>query len=222
MKSLLRITLSMFLAAYAAGAVAQRSQRAGTWEFTLQPQYTNSTRISSGDGSSADIDSTLGFGMGFAYNLNNHFSLGGEFVWSQADYKATVTPASGNPNNSFSITGTLYTSTIRMNATWNILASDLTPIVVGGLGSTYVDTSIPNGPPNNYCWWDPWWGYYCGTYVPTKTSTNFSYMAGAGVRWDANRSFFVRGLVDREWIDAGGDLGTPWVDQYRIDFGFKF
>ncbi len=72
------------------------------------------------------------------------------------------------------------------------------------------------------CWWDPWWGYYCGTTVPTKTETDLSYMAGVGLRWVSPSTFFLRGLVARQWIDVGGGIGSPAVTAYRIDLGFKF
>jgi hypothetical protein len=71
------------------------------------------------------------------------------------------------------------------------------------------------------CWWDPWWGYYCGSVVPTKSNTYFSYNAGAGLRWDVNRAIFLRAVAVRQWIDVGGPVGSPAMDQYRIDIGFK-
>lgn len=110
----------------------------------------------------------------------------------------------------------------RLNGTWNILASAFTPFVTAGVGATYGDTNVPNGAPSTVCWWDPWWGYYCGTTVPTKSEIDLSYMAGAGLRWDARRSFFLRGFVARQWLQVGGSVGTPAVTQYRIDLGFRF
>lgn len=219
MRHLSQIAVGALLAACAVGAAAQNFPRAQKWDFTLQPMYTASQSFSGADGSSAKLDSALGFGLGFAYNLNNHFSVGGEFVWSQGNYTATYAQ-DGNPANTATSRGTLWSNTFRMNATWNILASDITPFVTAGLGSSYVNTNIPNGLPSNGCYWDPWWGYICGTYTPTKSSTNLSWMGGVGVRWDITRDFFMRGLVSRLWVDASN--ATPSFDQYRIDFGFKF
>ena len=219
MRHLLQLALSLLLAAYALGAAAQNSpSRAGKWEFTLQPQYTHSTSFDSGTGTSGTVDSALGFGFGVAYNLNANFSLGGDWFWNQANYNATVTPAAGNPNPAYNVNGTLNTSTIRFNATWNFLPGDFTPFVVGGIGSTYVDTNIPNGPP--VCWYDPWYGYYCGT--PTKTYYYVSYSGGLGLRWEVDRNVFLRAVAIRQWLDVGGSLGQPYTDQYRFDVGFKF
>jgi opacity protein-like surface antigen len=226
MKRLLQFAVFGLAAAYAAGAAAQSSQRAGKWEFTLQPQYTHSMTFDSGNGSGGKIDSTLGFGFGVAYNLNNNLQLGGEFTWATANYSGTTAPAAGNPSGPTSFTGTLESNTIRFNATWNFIAQgDFTPFVTGGIGSTYIDTNIPvnpGAPSTPVCWYDPWWGYYCGAYTPTRTAYEVSYNAGAGVRWEVDRNIFLRALANRMWLDVGGSLGTTWVDQYRIDIGFKF
>jgi opacity protein-like surface antigen len=218
MRNVLRIAVAMLIAVYAAGAVAQKSgPRAGRWDFTLQPQYVDGKSVTGDGGSRADISGDWGFGFGFAYNFSNHFALGGELTWNEADYRATLFPGVGNTGSSTDIRGTMETSTLRMNVTWNILATEFTPFVSGGIGATYVDTNIPNGPTQ--CWVDPWYGSYCGT--PTRSNTYFSYNAGAGLRWDVNRSFFLRGVYTRQWIDVGGGAGSPGFDQYRIDFGFK-
>ena len=219
MKHLLQIVVAALCACSTSVCFAQI--RAGKWEFTLQPLYAESFDVS-GNGSKADVDAAWGFGMGFAYNLTDNFSIGGDFSWAQADYKATVSPAAGNPGASYTADAELETSSLRLNATWNILKTAFTPFIMGGVGATYVDTNIPNGPPQDYCWYDPWWGYYCGTTVPTKDDTYFSYMAGAGVRWDSQGSFFLRGMVAEQWLDVGGQVGTPGVVFYRIDIGFKF
>jgi opacity protein-like surface antigen len=103
-----------------------------------------------------------------------------------------------------------------------MLASDFTPFAMVGIGSTYVDTNIPTAPPVNSCWWDPWWGYYCGSYYPTRTAYYVSYSGGLGLRWDIDRNMFLRAAAIRQWLDASGSLGTVWTDQYRFDIGFKF
>ena len=223
MNQLQRVALCLLLAAFATAAAAQNvPSRGGKWEFTLQPQYTHSTNFDSGNGTSGTVDSSLGFGFGVGYNLNAHLSLGGDFFWNTANYNATQAPAAGNGGSSYTVTGTLETSTIRFNATWNFLPGDFTPFVIGGIGSTYVDTNIPNGPPSNVCWWDPWWGYYCGSYVPTRSAYYVSYSGGAGLRWEVDRNIFLRAVAIRQWIDASSSLGTVWADQYRFDVGFKF
>jgi opacity protein-like surface antigen len=222
MKQLSQLAIGALVAVHAGLCAAQDSPRAGKWEFSLQPQYIESKSISSDRGSRAELDEAWGFGFGVAYNLNDHFALGGEFVWSEADYDATIAPDNPSQGVPFTVSGEIETATLRLNATFNLLKSAFTPFVTGGLGATYVDTNVPDGPPNTICWWDPWWGYYCGTDVPTKDETYFSYMAGAGLRWDSPGGFFLRGLVARQWVDVGDGIGTPGFTQYRIDLGWRF
>src|SRR5215471_18388986 len=221
MKSVLRITALLLAAAYAAAVGAQGvPARGGKWEFTLQPQYTHGKSFSTGHGSGGETDSSLGFGFGVGYNLNNNFNVAGEFTWANSAYTATIADAGTGATTT--ITGTMNTSTFRLSGTWNMLPGDFTPLAQVGIGSTYLNTNIPIAPPQNTCWWDPWWGYVCGSYQPTRTAYYISYLDGLGVRWEIDRSIFVRALVIRQWLQAGGSLGTTWFDQYRVDLGFKF
>ena len=61
----------------------------------------------------------------------------------------------------------------------------------------------------------------CGTYHPTKTSTNISYSAGLGARMDISRQFALQGSVNRMWIDAPQTGSKPEFDSFRIDFVFR-
>lgn len=223
MKQLLQVATAVLLTGTAAVCAAQSSPRAGKWEFTLTPQYTESWSANGRNGSRIEVDQGWGFGLGLAYNFNDHFALGGEFIWSEADYDLKLTPGPGNPNGTARFSTTLHTSTLRLNGTFNLLSSAFTPFITAGAGATYANSNIPDGPPQTYCWYDPWyWNYVCTTGYPTKNDTYFSYMGGIGLRWDSPGSFFIRGLAAKQWIDIGGGIGTQDVTQYRIDIGFKF
>jgi opacity protein-like surface antigen len=227
MTSLKRVLTQVSVAAAAfswvIGASAQHlTDRAGKWDFSLPVQYTDSTTLSGDMGSSADIDSAIGWGFGFGYNFNDHWALGMNFIWNEADYSATTTPDAGNISAPLRFSGTLQTMTTSVNATYNFLARALTPFVTAGIGRTWVDTNIPDGPPGTVCWWDPWWGYYCGSTVPTKSEDYWSYNVGAGIRWDAKGPYFLRGMLSRQWVDVGGGIGKPDFTQARIELGLRF
>lgn len=221
MKSILRM-IPMVAVAALAGALAlpspvQAQQREGSLEFILPIIYTPNTHFNGQGGSSADLNSNLSFGLGLNYNLNNHFQLGGLVSWSYRNYTATIVDATTGAASK--VNGSMEASTIGFNASYFFMPSGTTPYVTGGFGSTFVDTNIPNGIPSTGCFWDPWYGYICNTYVPTKTQTALSYQAGAGMRFEVSRTIAVQASYNRMWIDLTSS--TPSMDLWRLDLVFR-
>jgi opacity protein-like surface antigen len=203
----------------AAQAAAQPSSRAGTWEIYIGPEFTDGKDYTFDGGSSAKTDTGVGLNIGFAKNFDRRWAAGIDVVWAEQDYRATVQPGVGNTNSARQISGQIDWRTIRFFGTFHFSEGNFTPFVTAGLGWTYIDTNIPSGPPENLCWYYPWYGYYCSTYVPTETSTEFSYNAGLGLRLDAGKGVF-RFLVNSQWVDFANYSSN--VIQYRIDIGTKF
>lgn len=223
MKSILK-TFSIALVGALAGALvlpspvqaAQGSSRAGSWEFILPINYSQSTSFNGEGGSSASLNSDVGMGLGFGYNLNNHFQLGGTISWSARNYAATLVDSNGTTRRA---SGTLDSSTIALNGTYYLMQGGFSPFLTGGIGSTFIDSNIPNGQGSTACWWDPWYGYVCDTYQATKTQTALSYSAGAGVRFELTRGVSVQGSYNRMWLDYS--KANPSLDSWRLDFVFR-
>jgi opacity protein-like surface antigen len=203
---------------FAAPALAQR---AGKSEIYLAPIFVNSQNYTFEGGTAVQTDTGRGFALGFMHNVDAHWAAGAEVNWGEIDYRATVQPVQGNPNAATRISGTILTSSLRFNGTYNLASGPLTPFLAANAGWTYIDTGIPDGLPQNVCWYYPWWGTYCGTVVPTKTTTKFSYGLGLGVRADIGRSFVVRGMVSQQYVDFSNYGSTPWV-QWRLELGTRF
>ena len=208
------------LLACALPASAQQS-RARSYEFYLSPIFTDSKSFSFDGGTSARTDQGYGFGVGFGYNFSQNLNAAVELAWSEVYYRTTLQPANGNPGPSINSSGNIDTGTLRFAGTWNILSTPLTPFVTAGAGWTHVYTDIPVGPPQNSCWYYPWWGPVCTSYVPTQNTTKFSYNYGAGVRWDIG-PWIVRGLLNQQYADNGGAQGNSTWTQWRLDFGMKW
>lgn len=214
-------TIATLLAAAPTLALAQSSQRAGKNEIYLAPVFTDGKSYSFEGGSTAKTDTGYGLLFGWARNFSPHVTGGLEIEWDNQDYRAKVQPGLGNPNIAANINGTVESRTIRFNGSYNFSSAAFTPLVTGGLGWTWVDTNIPSGLPESFCWYYPWYGSYCATATPTHNTTKFSYNVGAGLRYDYGRGLF-RAMVNQQWVDFGGSYGSSAVTQFRVDFGTKF
>ncbi len=215
----------VFVAVLAAAADAQQfttsrpGGRAGTWDFYLPLSFTDSKTFNGEGGSSLDVNGDWGFGFGFGYNFTDRFQLNGLFNWSSRSYDAKVVRPDGTTDR---YSNWMETSTLSLNGVFYFLQGDIAPFVSGGVGITYVDTNIQNGPASGTCWWDPWWGYVCSSFVPTKTENAVSYSAGMGVRFDLNRQFSLQPSYNKAWIDISkASGGMPDFDVWRLDFIFR-
>ena len=205
---------SMPMAAGAESGAIRSADRQGTWDFYIPITYAEETTIDGPGGSRADINDDIGVGFGAGYNFNDHFQLGGWFNWNTRSYDATVVR---NDGSTFQYGNDMETTTIALNGTYYFLDKNFTPFVSAMVGYTWVDTNIQNGPTTGYCWYDPFWGYTCSYYVPTKTQSDWTYGGGLGVRYDFNRSFSVQGSYNKSWIDLD-TAGTTDFDTWRMDF----
>ena len=197
---------------------AGKGSRAGTWEFYLPLTYTEEASFSGENGSSVEINDDFGIGFGFGFNFNNHFQLNGLFNWNSRSYDATRVSDNGS---TFQYSNDLETSAILLNGIYYFLKGDFSPFVSGTVGWTFLDTNIQNGPTQGTCWWDPWYGYICTEYTPTKTDDAFTYGGGLGLRYDVNRYFALQASYNKIWADYSYASSTPDFDTWKLDFIFR-
>jgi opacity protein-like surface antigen len=211
------IVLSLFAAILSLEAAAQKTYRANNWEATLQLIGTSSEKFDGEGGSSLDVSSEIGFGAGVSYNLNPNIALGFDMLWTRPDYKSVFVTEEGP----VSVKHTMSVFNGQFNGTWNILDGPITPYLQAGLGWTYVDSNVSDGPPVTGCYWDPWWGYVCRNYYSTYSETNFSYGYGAGLRWEVGNGMFLKGSYNR--LEINGDNGVdPSFDVAKLELGWMF
>lgn len=195
--------------------------RSEKWEFFLAPQFTNSKVLQFNNGAEADINEHSGLGFGMGYNLNHHVELALLFAAGNSNYTGTRILDDGS-NTEQKFISNLYTSSIDFSATYNFSKKAFTPWVSASIGSTYIDSGIPTGDIDTFCWWDPWlWTYICAPTARTYTTTEFHYSAGAGLRYDFNRQFYIKGGVNQKYIDLHTS-NTPDFTTWQIIFGLMF
>jgi len=192
--------------------------RAGSWDFSLPLIYSFEGTIDGEGGSKVEVKDDLGFGFGGAFNLTDRFSLGGFFNWNSRVYDATAVQDNGAP---YEYNNRLETTTIGINASFFLLEGPVTPFVTGNVGYTFTDTNIQDGPTEVDCYWDPWWGYTCDGYVPTRSDDGASYSVGVGLRIDVSDTAAFQLSYNSTWYEMSNATSTPNFDSIRLDFIFR-
>ena len=211
-----RIALLFCVVGLAAAPVVNAQSREGSWETELGVIFQNSSDADFEGGTQADFDSDVSWLFGISYHYTDQLQFGGTLSFGQTDYDADIAAdvnGDEQPDGFVSVSGDLDFMTLMGNATYNFLPGQFSPFVTGGIGWSWVDTNIATEPPQTGCWWDPWYGQICGTWQNTRSTEEFMYGLGAGVRWDVNDAWSLRFGYDKRWIDANG---SPDLDQIKL------
>ena len=204
-----------------AGAGAADAQdREDRWEFSLGTFYQLGTAIDGQGDTGLDTGNDFGFSLGGAYNFSDRLATKFGLQWAGVGYDATALDEDLNPVD---ISGKYDSFTVSANLVYYLTETQLSPYVGAGIGWTWIDTNVPNGPPITWCWWDPWWGYVCSTSYPTETVNAFSYQALAGLRYtfDSDSTYLQLGYTS-QWMDFDSASGTPRFDVITLEFGWIF
>ena len=215
-----RIVIALLALALPALTFAQ-GNRAGTWEWSLAAVYQDSASSGAAGGSNLKIDNELGFGFGFGYNFTDKLALSGDFEWLRPDFTATLINES-DPNDRRQIDHTMSQFNGRIKGTLTFLSSPLSPYVEAGLGWSYFDSNVADGPPITGCWWHPWWGYICDGFYNTFDSTEFTYGGALGLRYMMRGGMLLKLSVNQYWVDAGNAGGDPELNAARLEIGWTF
>jgi len=217
MKSRYIVTLAALCSCWSLAAHADRDTG---WEFGGELIYQTSQDISGDNGSTAALDDDIGLALTFGYRVNPHLEVQFGVDWNTVDYTANLVSAD-LPNVEVGVDGEMESFTTRVGLNYNFIDGPITPYVNGTIGYSFIDTNIPDGPPQSGCWWDPWYGQICGTWQSTRSLDKFIYGAGLGVRWDTSDTLSVRLEYQKRWIDAS-DAGSPDFDQFKLGVTFMY
>jgi opacity protein-like surface antigen len=202
------VTLAALCSAWTLAAQA----RDPGWEFGGELIYQDSSDFDADGGSSASLDSDIGIALTFGYRVSDRFEVNFGLDWNNIDYSAHLVN-DVTPGLSLDVDGELEAFTPRIGAVFNFMDGPITPFVSGTIGYSFIDTNIPQGPPVSGCYWDPWYGYICGTWQDTRSTEEFMYGAGLGVRWDVNDAWSVKFSYDKRWIDSEASVD---LDQFKL------
>ncbi len=217
MRKLLFLATILALPAMASAQV----NRAGSWEWGVIGIYQDSASSGGSQGSSVDVDNAWGLGFNFGYHFNERFMLGVDLEWLRPDYTAFVV-SDEDPTDVIRVDHEFDQFNGRLKGTYHFMDGPLTPYVELGLGWTYFDSNVIDGPPSTGCWWHPWWGYVCSNFYSTFTSTDFTYGGALGLRYRLKGGMLLKFSVNHYIIDAGTDKADPELNAARLELAWGF
>ncbi len=212
------LILAMPIMTNAQDTTGNRSQ---SWEWAISGLYQESKSIGSEGGSTLDVDSGIGIGFNLTYNLNSKLALGVDVDFLRPDYRAVLIDDQ-DPANVTVIDHEFSQFNARFKGIFNMIDGPFTPFIEAGLGWTYFDSNVADGPPIVGCWWHPFWGYVCSNFYRTFTETAFSYGAGLGLRYQFVGGAFLKASYNVWELDGVGKTSDVGIGAGRLEFGWRF
>ncbi len=195
------------------------SDREGAWQVTFTPQYVASRSLSFGDKGDIDFNDRSGWGFGIGYNFSTYVALDLTFMSTNGSYNGTANESNGSVTQ---YSGNMYSSSVDLALTYNIMDDDFTPYISANIGSSFIDSGVTTGNYYEGTCYDPWYGYwYPCVDAQTYTTTKFHYGAGAGLRYDFENRLFIKGGVNVNVLDFDSDQ-FPYFVTYQLSIGSTF
>lgn len=219
------LVMSLFLVPAIGMAQNYSMGRAQTWDFSLGAIYQQGDSAGGNGGSSLDVDDAWGIGFSVGYNFTDHLNLSADFDFLRPDFTAVVIVEPDPPDGSQSTTRidhSLSQFNGRLKGTYYFMDGPFMPYIEAGLGWSYIDSNVASGPPQGFCWWHPWWGYVCQSFVDTFSSTEFSYGGALGFRYDMVGNTFIKASYNLWKLDTGSSRADPQLETFRIEYGWRF
>jgi len=210
--------ISLLVASCCVIAAAASAQSRDTgWEFGADVVYQPSKDLNI-DTTSIKFDDDYGLSLYAGYRMSSRLEFQFGLDWSNVDYKSKFPGLT--PGTTVEVDASLEEFTPFAKVNFNFMDGPITPFISAGLGWSFIDTNIPDAPPQTGCWWDPWWGYICDTFQSTKNTDAFTYDVGLGVRWDVSPGYSMRLAYEKHWYDA--DKSSPDFDRYKLGIVFVY
>jgi opacity protein-like surface antigen len=200
---------------------AAAQDRTPGWELGADLIYQDAQSADFEGGSSIQTDTDYGLSFTLGYRFNPYLEVHFAIDWQDTNFKAELVSQT-IPSTTLNVNSSLEAFTPRAAANFNFMDGPFTPFVTGGVGWTFVDTNVPNGLPQNYCWFDPWWGTVCAQNQPSESVDALVYNLGIGGRWDFTTNYSLRFAYERHWVDYENATSTPDFDQIKAGFSLRF
>ena len=217
---MMRVLTGIALFILSSTAFAATNPRAGEIEYSAALVYSFSDSLAGNEGSSIDFSSRTGFRVGLNYFFSSKLSAGFDATWIRPNFNAVLIPDDGSAPVTVSHRSSIFTG--HFSGAYYLLENDFTPYIEGGLGWTFFDSNVSDSPPVTGCWWDPWWGYICSDFYSTYSSTNFSYGADLGLRWNVASDLAIN--LGYRWLEIEADdlRNKPTQESAFLEVAYRF
>lgn len=195
------LILSSLMAATAVSAADPLGDysRANRWEVYAQGFYLTGGNDTDFGGLSLEFDSGFGGGVGFGYNLSDHWNLNTEIGGGTTDFDASGFGGTA--------TGDATLFVWNVNVDYNILKKRLTPFVTAGVGLLHMDGDA-SGP-----------GPLLGVDI---SQTGASWNVGGGLRWDISDRVFAKVAYRATWAFLQDADNVSFFHGANLGVGMKF
>jgi opacity protein-like surface antigen len=222
--TLLALTATLLPALAQTRWATEGTGRKGMTEVYGIVQYLHSENIDfNGPSGSIDTkmdDTGLG-GFGFAFHFNDSLSIHGDFMFGPATFSSTVPLLGvGVGSNTAFIQQDGFLQTGRFNLDYNIINRRFTPFVTGGLGYQFTEIELEN--INNFTYWNPWYGWTSAQGHPYAWQADFTWNAGAGLRWNITDHLMVKATGGATWLEYDNSHGVTTQLEAIFAIGYSW
>ncbi|VAW61457.1 hypothetical protein MNBD_GAMMA08-1743 [hydrothermal vent metagenome] len=211
------LLVASFSSATMAAGMSSPSKRAERTEISFQVRYHDSVSMTTKSDINIDVNSDVSWAFGVGYNFSENLAFDFDVGWGDTGYTGTFIDEN---NTQQTYSNRLSSSNTNFGLTYNFLAKRFTPFIGASIGWAFLDSNIRDGKDQIYC--EPIFPFYCFAFTPTKTSTEFTYGATLGVRFDVSKQMFFKGGVGTKWVDLGNARSTPSATIYHFTVGYMF
>ena len=185
-------------------------------------QYLHSENISfngpTGSVNTKMDDTGLG-GFGFAWHFSDFFSIHTDFMFGSATFSGETPLEHSLGTTHFKQDAFIQTG--RFNVDYNIINRRLTPFITAGIGYQYLETELEN-TYGTACYWDPWYGYVCYSGHYSAWETDFTWNAGAGLRWNITDNLLIKAMAGATWLEYSSAHGVTTQFEAVFSIGWTF
>ena len=144
-----------------------------------------------------DMDSTAVYGIGYGYNITDHWNINTDLLFGSADTDVKIVKTTAETKDMDYVLWNL-------NLDYNLWKSRFTPLVTGGIG--IMDFGIDT----------------TATGVEEVHESNFSYNLGAGVRWDIKDNFLLKVMYRSTWTEFGDANQDLQYDSFCLNVAYMY